>query len=65
MKQPCLGKNGHIAIGTNSVERAVYHLGRRGVAFDESTRKADAKGRTTAIYLQEQFGGFALHLVRK
>ena len=65
MKQPYLGKNGHIAIGTNSVERAVYHLGRRGVAFDESTRKADAKGRTTAIYLKEQFGGFALHLVRK
>ncbi|HAG64112.1 MAG TPA: 2-dehydro-3-deoxyphosphogluconate aldolase, partial [Ruthenibacterium lactatiformans] len=28
MKAPYLGKNGHIAIGTNSLERAVYHLGR-------------------------------------
>ena len=34
-------------------------------AFDESSRKTDAKGRTKAIYLQEELGGFALHLVQK
>lgn len=65
MKQPYLGANGHIAIGTNSVDRAVYHLGLQGVAFDESTRKTDAKGKTKAIYLKETFGGFAVHLVQK
>lgn len=65
MKQPYLGRNGHIAIGTNSVERAVYHLSRRGVAFNEDSRKTDAKGRTTAIYLKNEFSGFAVHLVRK
>ena len=27
MKNPYPGKHGHIAIGTNSVERAIYHLG--------------------------------------
>lgn len=65
MKQPYLGKNGHIAIGTNSVDRAVYHLSRQGVAFDESTRKTDAKGKTSAIYLKTELSGFALHLVQK
>ena len=66
MKSPYLGTNGHIAIGTNSVDRAVFHLSRRGIAFDESTRKTDAKtGRTKAIYLKGEFGGFAFHLVQK
>lgn len=39
MKAPYLGKNGHIAIGTNYIERAIYHLEKRGFAFDESTKK--------------------------
>lgn len=65
MKAPYLGEHGHIAIGTNNVDRAVYHLGLDGVEFDESTRKTDAKGRTSAIYLKETFGGFAVHLVQK
>jgi 2-dehydro-3-deoxyphosphogluconate aldolase/(4S)-4-hydroxy-2-oxoglutarate aldolase len=65
MKTPYLGKNGHIAIGTNSVDRAVYHLSRQGVEFDESTRKTDAKGKTKAIYLKGEWSGFAIHLVQK
>ena len=65
MKQPYLGKNGHIAIGTNSVDRAVFHLSRRGVAFEESTRKTDAKGKNTTIYLKNELSGFAIHLVQK
>jgi len=59
MKAPYLGKNGHIAIATNSLDRAVYHLGRQGVEFDESTRKPKA------IYLKGEVGGFAIHLVQK
>lgn len=65
MKEPFLGEHGHIAIGVNSVDRAVYHLGLQGVEFDESTRKTNAKGKTSAIYLKETFGGFAVHLVQK
>lgn len=59
MKAPYLGKNGHIAIATNNIDRAVYHLGRQGVEFDESTRKPKA------IYLKDEVGGFAIHLVQK
>ena len=65
MKSPYLGTNGHIGIGTNSVDRAVYHLGLQGVEFDEATRKTDPKGKTKAIYLKGEFGGFAVHLVQK
>ena len=65
MKSPYLGTNGHIGIGTNSVDRAVYHLGLQGVEFDESTRKTDPKGKTKAIYLKGEVGGFAVHLVQK
>ena len=59
------GERGHIAIGVNNVERAIFHLGLQGVAFDESTRKTDEKGKTKAIYVQGDFGGFAIHLVQK
>ena len=64
-KAPGRGAHGHIAIRTNNVDRAIYHLGLQGVKFDESSRKTDAKGRTKAIYLQEELGGFALHLVQR
>lgn len=59
MKSPYMGKNGHIAIGTNDLNRAVYHLSRQGVAFDESTRKP------RAIYLKDEVVGFAIHLMQK
>lgn len=65
MKTPYLGEHGHIAVGTNNVDRAMYHLGLHGITFDESTRKTDAKGKTKAIYLKDSFCGFAVHLVQK
>lgn len=65
MKTPFLGARGHLAIGTNSVDRAVYHLELQGAAFDESTRKTDAKGAVKSIYLKDEIGGFAVHLVQK
>ncbi len=63
MKNPGKGKCGHIAIETTDVDRAIYHLKRAGASFDESTRQSDAKG-TKVIYLDGEFGGFAIHLVR-
>ena len=65
MKSPFLGKHGHIAIGTNSMERAVSYLESQGFAFASETAKRDEKGNLIAIYLKEELGGFALHLVRK
>ncbi len=66
MKAPYLGKNGHIAVRTNYIDRAVNYLSTvLGVEFDESTAKKDAAGGLKAIYLKEEIGGFAVHLVQK
>ncbi len=58
------GKYGHIAIGTNSVDRAVNYLEGLGVKFDMSTAKV-VDGKMTFVYLQDEIGGFAVHLVQK
>ena len=58
------GTHGHIAIETQNVERAVYHLGRRGVKFDMDSAKYDQSGAMTFIYLSEEINGFAYHLVK-
>ena len=65
MKSKYLGANGHIAIGTNYIERAIYHMEKNGVEFDRETEKRDAKGNLKAIYIKGEFGGFAIHLVQK
>ena len=65
MKTPFRGDMGHIAFATNSVKRAVYQLGKRGFEADESSFKFDkATGELTVAYLKNQFGGFAVHLVK-
>ena len=65
MKSKYLGTMGHIAIRTNSVERAMYHLGQRGAKFNMDSAKKDDKGNIKAVYLEGEFGGFAVHIVQK
>ena len=65
VKTPGRGEKGHIAIATCNVDRAVYHLSLSGIRCLPETRKTDAKGNTTAIYIDGDFGGFAIHLLRK
>jgi 2-dehydro-3-deoxyphosphogluconate aldolase/(4S)-4-hydroxy-2-oxoglutarate aldolase len=65
MKKPFLGKNGHIAIKTNHINRAIYHLKKRGVEFDMSTASYDDSGALKAVYLKNEVAGFALHIIQK
>lgn len=58
------GSLGHVAIGADNVDRAEYYLKQRGFSFDESTRRVDASGRTTFLYLKDEIGGFAFHLTK-
>jgi 2-dehydro-3-deoxyphosphogluconate aldolase/4-hydroxy-2-oxoglutarate aldolase len=58
------GSLGHVAIGADNVDRAEYYLRQRGFSFDESTRRVDATGRTTFLYLSDEIGGFAFHLTK-
>lgn len=64
MKAPYLGAKGHIAIGTNNVERAVNYLETQGVTFNMESAKYK-NDVMTAIYLNDEIGGFAVHLVQK
>jgi len=65
MKSPYLGRSGHIGIKTNSVFRAKCHLENRGIRFNEESAKYDAKGKLTAVYIDQETGGFAVHLMQK
>ena len=63
MKKPGRGTNGHIAIGCNNVDRAIYHLSQRGVKFDLDSKNVK-NGKTVACYLEGEIAGFAFHLVQ-
>ncbi|RKJ78970.1 VOC family protein [Butyricicoccus sp. 1XD8-22] len=65
MKEPYLGTNGHIAIGTPDVAAAKAELEARGYTFREDSAKYKLDGRLNAIYLDGEIGGFAVHLVGK
>jgi len=65
MKEPYLGTNGHIAIGTPDVAAAKAELEARGFSFREDSAKFKADGKLNAIYLTGEIGGFAIHLVGK
>ena len=65
MKSPYLGANGHLAIGTDYMARAMYHLSRKGVEFDMSTAGKKEDGSIKAVYLKGEIGGFAIHLFQK
>ena len=64
MKTPFRGTHGHIAIATNSIERAKWHLEQRGFVFDEESA-GYKDGKMLAIYLKDEFAGFAFHLLQK
>lgn len=64
MKKPGRGTHGHIAIKTNNVDRAIFHLSNRGVKFDMDSKNVK-NGKTTAIYMADELAGFAIHLVQK
>lgn len=64
MKSSYLGQNGHIAIRTNRMDVAVAELEKKGYVVDPETAKYKG-GRMTAVYLKQEFGGFAVHLLQK
>lgn len=63
-KTPFPGSHGHIAIRSNSLPRAIAELEKRGFAVDLSTAKYKGD-KMIAVYLQREFGGFAVHLLQK
>ena len=64
MKTAGKGEMGHIAVRTNSIGIAAAEMEKRGFQLDMETAKYK-NGRMTAVYLKEDFGGFAVHLLQK
>ncbi len=64
MKAPYKGRLGHIAVQTNYIDRAIYHLEKQGFVMNEESKKYK-NDKLIAIYLEQEFGGFAVHLLQK
>lgn len=56
------GTHGHIGMVTNSVSRALEHLGALGVEADMSTAKYKEDGTLRHVYLKDEIQGFAIHI---
>jgi len=65
MRAPFLGKNGHIAMSTSDLVAAVEELKEKGFSFNMDTAAYDDKGRLKNIYLDGEYGGFAIHIMQK
>jgi len=63
MKSPFRGRQGHIALKCYNLERALTYLGRWGFTGVPETATTE-KGRLKVIYLDQEIGGFAVHLLR-
>lgn len=64
MKKPFLGTNGHIALGVDSIEDTESYFSSIGHPFLQETLKRDNNGNIKAVYVDGDFGGFAVHLLR-
>lgn len=65
MKQPFHGTNGHIAMCTEDLDTAVEELKAKGYDFRMETASYTPEGKLKNIYLAGEFGGFAIHIMRK
>lgn len=59
MKKMYLGKNGHIAVATHTLPRAIAYFRARGYEFLEETVT------DKAAYFKDEIAGFAIHLVQR
>jgi len=63
MKKNYLGAHGHLAIGTNFIERAIAYYERKGFSFRKETN-VEKNGKRVAIYFEQEIAGFAVHLLQ-
>lgn len=65
MKAPFLGKNGHIAMRTPDLTAAMEELKEKGFTFNMDTAAYFEDGRIKNVYLNGEYGGFAIHIMQK
>ncbi len=65
MKKPFYGTHGHIAISTKYPFCAAWYLEKRGAKINWDSAGYNEDGSLRCVYLQEEIGGFAVHIVQK
>ena len=65
MKMPFYGTHGHIALSTENAPAAAHYLEQAGVSFNWKSAGYNPDGRLRVVYLQEEIGGFAVHILQK
>ena len=65
MHLPYYGEKGHIGFKTNSPERAKAFFEKQGLRIREDSISRNDKGEIKFFYLEDEIGGFALHVVKK
>lgn len=65
MKYKGFGTYGHIGFATEDVESAVKYLEEKGVKFNYKSVQYCEDKKIKLIYLEQEIGGFAIHILRK
>ncbi len=65
MKKQFYGTHGHIAVAAAHADRAAYQLERAGARFNWDSAGYNPDGRLRVVYLQDEIGGFAVHILQK
>lgn len=65
MKKPFYGSKGHIAIATHYPQRAAYRLEKAGIELNWDSAGYNSDGSLRVVYLKDEVGGFALHILQK
>lgn len=65
MKKMFYGVHGHIAIATANAQRAAFYLAQRGAKFNWKSADYNEDGTLRVVYLQDEIGGFAVHILQK
>ena len=65
MKKPFYGCHGHIAISTANAACAARYLESRGVKLNWASAGYNPDGHLRVVYLQDEIGGFAVHILQK
>lgn len=63
MKKQGRGEMGHISIGVTDIDRGIRFLKNRGVGVIEDSLVVK-NGKKIAVYLEQEIGGFAFHLMK-
>lgn len=65
MKSSDFEENGYLAIGSNNMNRAIYHLDNNGYMVNENSKCFNKNGKLISIYLRDEIAGYAIKLIQK